>query len=116
MLGSFIILGSLMYSVFAFILTALEVGAIIAGYSLQNQPLFYNVVVYGSPFYMLQNAFGSGSMWHETNLLYWGFAVFHVIKYLMIIQSQRADESNIMRTLAMFLEAGYIALSAYYLI
>ena len=105
-----------MYSAIAFILTATEVGAVCAAFSLQLKVLFLDLVVYGSPIYMIQNAIGAGSILHEKNLLFIGFLGFHLIKYAMIIQAQRLEERNIMRALALMFEALYIVICAYYLL
>jgi hypothetical protein len=105
-----------MYSVLAFLLTTIEMSAVIGGYALQSQLVFYNMLVYGSPFYLIQNAFTSGSLIHEKNPIYWGFMLFHVIKYFVIFRAQFIEDSNILRTFALIFEALYIGLSSYYLL
>lgn len=105
-----------MYSAIAFLLTAIEMGAVIAGYAMQSQLIFYNMLIYGSPFYMFQNAFTSGSIIHESNPIYWAFLLFHLTKYFCIFRAQFVDDSNIMRTFALIFEAIYIGLSCYYLL
>jgi len=105
-----------MYSILAFLLTLAELCAVAAAYFLQNQPLFANMLVYGSPLYMLQNAFGTGSVLHEKNLIYLAFAAFHLVKYFVIFQAQRKEEGGVTRNLALVFEAVYLALSAYYLL
>ncbi len=108
--------GTRMYSALAFILTALEMGAAIAGFALQNQLIFYNVLVYGSPFYLLQHAIGPSSFLHDSNYIYWVFIGFHLIKYFMIFEAQRREDRNIVRTFALLFEAIYLGLSTYYLL
>ena len=105
-----------MYSIFAFLFTAGEMGTVIAGFAMQNAVLFYNMLVYGSPFYQLQHAVGSGSIINEKNPLYVALLVFHLIKYFVIFQAQRVEEPNIMRRFAVLFEAIYIGLSTYYLL
>jgi len=105
-----------MYSALAFLFTTIEMAAAIIGYAMQSQLIFYNVLVYGSPFFMLQNAFTSGSIIREQNPIYWGFLVFHLIKYFCIFRAQFIEDSNVLRTSALIFEALYIALSSYYLL
>jgi hypothetical protein len=96
-------------------MTALEMTAVLIGFAKQ-MPLFYDMLVYGSPFYALQHAFTEGSMMYEKHLLYWGFLVFHLLKYFVIFQAQRKDEPNLIRNMALLFEAIYLSLSAYYLL
>lgn len=105
-----------MYSALAFLLTAIEIGAVAAGFALQSQAIVYDTLIYGSPFYLIQHAVGADSLLHEKNPLYLAFAAFHIVKYGIIIQSQRREDRNIMRNLALLFEAGYVGLSAYYLL
>lgn len=105
-----------MYSIFAFIFTTLEMGAVLTGFALQNQLIFYNMLVYGSPFYLIQHAIGPGSIINEKNPIYIAFTLFHLIKYFVIFQAQRMDEPNIMRRSAILFEGLYVALSTYYLL
>jgi hypothetical protein len=105
-----------MYSIFAFLLTTIEMGAVLAGFALQNQLIFFNMLVYGSPFYLIQHSIGPSSIINEKNPIYIAFLVFHVVKYFVIFQAQRLDEPNIMRRSAILFEGIYIALSTYYLL
>jgi len=103
------------YSIFAFLFTLIELGVASVGYGMHSELIFYNAVVYGSPFYLIQHAFDGNSLWHEKNPLYWAFFLFHLIKYLCIFQAQVREDRNIIRTLALLFEAIYLSLSAYYL-
>ena len=104
-----------MFSAFAFLLTSLEMGIVILGYAIHSQPIFSNMVVYGSPFYMAMNLFGSNSLLADYNPLYIGFALFHIIKYVTIFRAQMVDDSNMLRHMAVLFEVIYLALSGYYL-
>lgn len=105
-----------MYSTLVFLMTTLEMSAAIAGYLMQSQLIFYNVLIYGSPSYMLQNAFTSGSVLHQKNPIYWLFLFYHLLKYFFFFRANWLEEPNILRRLALLFEVIYIALSTYYLL
>ena len=105
-----------MYSVLAFLCTLVEIGAVAAGYLMHSQIIFFNAVIYGSPFYMIQHAIGKDSLFHQENPIYWGIAAFHIIKYFIFFQAQAREDRNAIRTIALILEAGYLGLCTYYLL
>jgi hypothetical protein len=106
----------MLYTILAFILTTLEMGSVVLSFAVQNQEIFYNMLVYGSPFYLIQHAFGAGSIINEKNPLYVALFLFHIIKYFIIFQSQRLEEPTLLRRMAVLFEALYIGLSTYYLL
>ena len=103
------------YSLVALLLALVEVGAAATGYALGSVPVFSNVIIYGSPLYLVMNLFTSGSAFIDSNPLYMGFIAFHLIKYFCFIRAQLADDGNNMRLVAIALEAAYLATSAYYI-
>lgn len=105
-----------MYSMIAFAITLIELSVAAISYVMQAKIVFYNLVVYGSPFYLAMNMLGSGSALIDQNPLYMLFIGFHVIKYFIFFRAQIVDDTNKLRSAAIVFEAIYLTLSAYYLI
>jgi len=103
-----------MYSVIVFLFTLLEVGTIVVSYAMHSQMVFTNVVIYGSPLYMIMNLLGRDSAFLEKNPVYVLFALFHLIKYFSFFRAQMIEDSNVLLKLAIFMEAIYLAVGAYY--
>ena len=103
-----------MYTIIVFLCTLAEISALAAGYLLHSQAIFINVAVYGSPFYMVMNLLNRNSPFFETNPIYIGFAVFHLIKYAAFCRSQATEDRNFLRSAAIFMEAAYLAIGGYY--
>ena len=103
-----------MYSLIVFLFTLAEVIAAAASYALQSQVIFANVVVYGSPFYLVMHLLSGDSAILAKNPLYISFAAFHLIKYFAFFQAQLKDDGGFLRIGAVLMEALYLATSAYY--
>ena len=103
-----------MYSLILFLMTFAQTVLIVFSYVVHSQTVFTNVVIYGSPLYMISNLLGRDSAFFEKNPIYIGFALFHLIKYLCFCRSQMTEERNFLRNFAIIMEAAYLGLSAYY--
>ena len=103
------------YSILAFTLTTLELGAVLVAFSLRLKILFAEMLIYGSPLYMIQNIGGSTSLLYHKDSLYLSFLAFHLIKYYTLYQAYHKDDENVTRNLALLCEGIYISLSFYYL-
>jgi len=103
-----------MYSLIAFLFALAEIVAIAVSYAMHFQAVFANVVVYGSPFYMIMHLLSSDSAIMEKNPIYLLFAAFHLIKYFAFFQAQIKEDGGFLRTGAILMEALYLAASAYY--
>lgn len=104
-----------MYSTVTLLLTLLQAGIVASGYLLQSKGIFLTAVYYGSPFHLMMTLLGPDSMFMDKNPLYLGIFIFHVIKYFLFFKAQYIDDGNWRRTLAIMLEAAYLAVCAYYL-
>ena len=104
-----------MYSGVAFILVFLQ--ALVAGitYATGATELFYDVVVYGSPFYLAMNMLTQFSVFFDVSPIYLFMFCFHILKYALIFRSQLTEDRNLWRTLAILGEIGYLSLAGYYL-
>ena len=106
----------MIYTIIVFIMTLAEISTAAAGYLLESKLIFTNIVIYGSPPYMITNLLNRNSAFAERNPIYYALAAFHIIKYLCFIRSEITEERNIVRTTAILLEAAYLMLCAYYII
>ena len=104
-----------MSPVFALILTALEVSLTAFAYLTRTQGMFADVVIYGSPFYLVMNAFKPGSPFTDGPKIYLVYAAFHVVKYITLFRARLSDELRAASRTAIVLEIAYLAISAYYL-
>lgn len=103
-----------MYSSVAFILTLIQTLIMVGSYFMGSHSIFLNVVVYGSPFYLLMTLISESSILVETPL-YMAAFIYHVFKYYVFFKAQLVDDNNLKRNLAILMEAGYLALTGYYL-
>jgi hypothetical protein len=103
-----------MYSVILFFMTLAQLSAIAMAFAMGSQMLFSSVAIYGSPFYIIIHLLGNDSAFLETNHIYIGFALFHVIKYFCFFRSQMVEDGNILRSLAIIMEMLYLGICAYY--
>jgi hypothetical protein len=60
------------------------------------------------------NLLGKDSALLEKNPIYIIFTLFHVIKYLCFFRSQWVEDKNVLRTMAIVMEATYLGACAYY--
>ncbi len=104
-----------MSAFFAVLFTFLEVAVTAFSYLTRAQAMFADMVIYGSPFYLLMNAFNPGSPFINGPKIYLAYFVFHVLKYFAIFRSRIVDEYPRMWVTAVFFEIIYLATSAYYL-
>jgi hypothetical protein len=103
-----------MYSSVAFILTLIQTLIMVGSYFMGSHSIFLNVVVYGSPFYLLMTLISESSILVETPL-YMAAFIYHVFKYYVFFKAQLVDDNNLKRNLAILMEGGYLALTGYYL-
>jgi hypothetical protein len=103
-----------MYSAVVLILTLVQALIVAGSYFMGSSSVFLNVVVYGSPFYLLMTMISSASILVETPI-YMAAFIYHVFKYYVFFKAQLCDDSNWRRNFAIVLEAGYLALTGYYL-
>lgn len=103
-----------MYSSVAFILTFVQTLIVVGSYFMGSPSVFLNVVVYGSPFYLLMTMISSASILVETPI-YMAAFIYHVFKYYVFFKAQLVDDNNLKRNLAILMEGGYLALTGYYL-
>jgi len=103
------------YSLIVLLLTLVELGAAAGAYILHSAEVFSNVVVYGSPISLIMNLFHADSAWLDKYPVYLAFAAFHLIKYYCFSRALSLEEINAKRTIAVILEAVYLALSAFYI-
>jgi hypothetical protein len=102
-------------TILAFLLTLFQLVLAAIGYGLETKMLFYNVVYYGSPFYLLMNMLGSDSVVSSGNPFYIGMFLFHLIKYTAIFRAQMYGERGALFWLAALFEVTYLGIGAYYL-
>ena len=105
----------MLYSILAFTLTLLELGTVLVAFFMRLKVLFAEMLIYGSPLYMLQNIDGSASSLYHRDALFMAFLAFHLIKYFTLHQAYHKDDENIPRNFALLFEGIYIGLSTYYL-
>lgn len=104
-----------MYSIIVLILTLGQVFLAAASFLTQSSSVFYNVVVYGSPFYLTQTLLRADSALLDANALYIGMLIYHIVKYGFFFLAQTTEGRNAPLVIAVILEAAYLLLSAYYL-
>jgi hypothetical protein len=104
-----------MYSLLLLFITMLQLGAVGASYLAGEAQLFYNLAVYGSPFYSVMTLFRSDSPILDNNPLYLLMSGYHLIKYFLFYLAQRKEQMNGMLITAAIFEAVYLAVSGYYL-
>lgn len=104
-----------MFSVFAFLITFLQLSIVVGSYALQEKVTFYLWVVYGSPFYMVMHLLGSESAFQDQNPIYLLMGFFHIVKYLIMFKAQRDAEKPGMFYTAITLEVFYLCMSGYYM-
>jgi len=105
----------MLFSRLSFLFVLVEWGAIAIGYFMHPAHALYNAFIYGSPIYMAINLFTQGSALLETNPVFLGVLVFHILKYATIFKAQVGDDGNGLRVLAIVLEILYVAFSGYLL-
>jgi hypothetical protein len=92
-----------------------EWGCIAYGMFGQSSKMLYHFFIYGSPVYLVMNIFTEGSALFETNMYIVLMSVFHVLKYVCIVQSQVLDDRNGTAITAILLEILYLSYSGYLL-
>jgi hypothetical protein len=105
----------MIYSLSAFLITLIQLAIVVGSHALQYPNYFYNLLVYGSPFYLLMNIMTPDSALWDKNWLYILLLAYHVFKYFLVFRAQIVDDSNWYRHLAILFEAVYLCLSGYYL-
>lgn len=105
----------MMYTLLALIITAGELLAVLGSHLLHSQNVFYNAMVYGSPFYLLMNLLNADSAIMDANPLFIGLLIFHLLKYFIFWRARRVEEPGGMLLTAIIFEALYLGLSAYYI-
>jgi hypothetical protein len=103
-----------MYSSVVLILALVQTLIVAGSYFMGSHAIFLNIVVYGSPFYLLMTLISSASMLIETPI-YMAAFIYHVFKYYVFFKAQLVDDNNLRRNLAILMEGGYLALTGYYL-
>jgi hypothetical protein len=103
-----------MTTLFAFLLTLIEIIYLGATFFTPENDLFHRGVIYGSPFYILTHLSG-----HESVFSYAGFffpfaIVFHLVKYGSLFHAQLTAERSTMLYMAILFEAIYLGVGAYY--
>lgn len=83
---------------------------------MENAEVFYNLAVYGSPFYSIMTLVRSGAAFLDSNPLYLIMAGYHFCKYGIFFLAQRYEGLNKTLGTAIFLEACYLLTNAYFLI
>ncbi len=104
-----------MYSFLLLLITSLQLAIVAGSYATGAAQLFYNVAVYGSPFYSVMTLFRSDSGILDNNPLYLAMFCYHLVKYFMFFLAQRKEQMNGMLMTAVIFEAVYLGVSAYYL-
>lgn len=104
-----------MSAVIALLLTLLELSLTGYAYVTRTQGLFSDMVINGSPFYLVMNLFNPGSPFIDGKPVYMVFFIAHVIKYLCIFRAKIVDEMPRMTVIAILFEIIYLSISAYYL-
>ncbi len=104
-----------MSAFFAIIFTFLELALTGYAYVARAQGLFSDMVINGSPFYLLMNIFNPGSPLIDGPPIYKLFLGFHIIKYFCLFRARLVDELPRMAMTAIFFEIAYLGISAYYL-
>lgn len=103
-----------MYSLIAFFLTSGQLAVIATSYFLHSKNVLYELLIYGSPFYLLMNMLGADSAFAQKSILYVTLIAYHIFKYVMIVQAQIVDGRTTLRMLAVVFEVLYLVLSAYW--
>ena len=104
-----------MSAFFAITMTFLELALTGYAYVTRTQGLFSDMVINGSPFYLIMNIFNPGSPFIDGPKIYMGFFIFHVLKYFAIFRARIVDELPRTTMTAIFFEIAYLSISAYYL-
>jgi len=103
-----------MYSLIVFFCALAEIAVTGISYVLHLQAVFTNIVVYGSPFYLVMHLLSSDSALIAQNPIYLLFAAFHLLKYFAFFRAQLKEGGGFLLTAAIVMEALYLAASAYY--
>ncbi|MBY0406299.1 MAG: hypothetical protein K2Q01_01290 [Rickettsiales bacterium] len=104
-----------MSAFFAILMTFLELAATALAYVTHNEPLFSDMVLNGSPLYLIMNIFNPGSPIIDGKPIYLAFLIFHMLKYVFIVRARIVDEHPGMTMSAIALEAIYLAICGYYI-
>ncbi|NBO18776.1 MAG: hypothetical protein EBV03_06040 [Proteobacteria bacterium] len=88
--------------------------AIAAAFFLKNDALFSDMVINGSPFYLVMNLFNRDSAFKGPGI-YMVFLGFHVVKYLCIWRAKVSEEHPDLSVLSIGAEILYLCISGYYL-
>ncbi|MFW0777788.1 MAG: hypothetical protein ACN2B6_08745 [Rickettsiales bacterium] len=104
-----------MYSFILFALTIIQLLIMGISYAMSSAEIFYNMAVYGAPFYLLMNMLGNASAFLDSNPLYLGMAAYHFVKYCIFFLAQRNEGFSFMMIAAILFEAIYLCTSAYYM-
>jgi hypothetical protein len=103
-----------MYSLLLLLITILQLGAVGVSYLAGEAQLFYNLAVYGSPFYSVMTLFRQSASVFDQHPLYLVMFIYHLTKYFLFYLAQRKEQMNGMLITAVIFEAAYLLVSAYY--
>lgn len=99
----------------ALLLVSLQWLCILLGYAGESFALLARIVVVGSPVNMVMNFFANDFGLIAANKLFIGLAIFHILKYAIIVKAQLSNPENWAKIYAMILEILYIAYSGWLL-
>ncbi len=105
----------MLFSRLALLFVLVQWGCIAYGMFGQDSKMMYHFFVYGSPIYLAINFFNEGSTLFETSKYVIMLLVFHLLKYICVVQSQVVDDRNGTAITAIVLEILYLAYSGYLL-
>ena len=104
-----------MYSFIIFLVLLIQSTVVGGAYLMGDAPTFYNLAVYGSPFYSAMTLLRSDSPLLENNPLYLTMLIYHFFKYGIFYLAQRNEGLHRMLYTAIFMEICYLLTSAYFL-
>lgn len=105
----------MLFSRLALLFVLAEWGCILYGFFGQSSKMLFHMFIYGSPLYMVMNAFTSGSVFLDTQKFFIVLLAFHILKYITIFKAQISDDRNFGLMTAIVLEVIYIGYSGYLL-
>lgn len=104
-----------MSTLLAFLMTLVQLLAVVVAYIKPYPELFDAVIFYGSPPAIIINIIGASSVYFESNIYFPLIALFHVIKYIALSRSQFVTEKPTLHYVAVIFEILYLGTAAYYL-
>lgn len=104
-----------MYSLIVFLLCFSQLAIAGGAWMLKATDVFYYIVAYGGPFYLLQRIFAAEFSVIGGNPLIIMMFCYHLFKYALFFQAHMIDQKNFFKTLAIVCEVIYLYLSWKYL-